>query len=535
MKWIMGRVIDLLIKNGWLYDGSGNEPFCADIAITGDRIGSVLPAGSSVSSIAERTIDAKGLSVAPGFIDTHAHSEFTLLADNRAEGKVFQGITTEINGNCGLSAAPLYGEAFRHRETDLQELGIVSRWSDFNEYFSLLEQKGLPYNFATLAGHGNIRASVIGYDDRPPEKAEAGRMCIYLNEALSSGALGISTGLIYPPGTYADTKELSGLARYAKGKIYASHMRSEGDRLIEAIKEAVDIGAESGIAVHISHIKTSGKKNWGKIDDAIALIEDARAKGIKITCDRYPYTSASTDLDAVLPSWTYAGGAEEEIKRLKDKAVCMKIKREVIEQHPDDDYWMNITVSSVNLERNKWMEGRTVAYISNEMGVEPVDLLTDLLIEERLRPGAIFHSMSEDNLRKFLALSYVMIGSDSSARSADGLTRSGKPHPRGFGTFPRFIGRYARDYGLMSISRAIHKVTMLPAETFRLKDRGRVKDGFFADIVIFDEESIIDRATFDEPFLMPEGVEYLIVNGMPVVWQGSFTGHTPGRVLRHGG
>lgn len=531
----MGRAIDLLIKNCRLYDGSGNEPFCADIAITGDRIGSVLPVSDSASLAAAKTIDAKGLSVAPGFIDVHSHSEFTLLADNRAEGKVLQGITTEINGNCGLSAAPLYGEAFRRRETDLQELGIVPRWSDFNEYFSLLEKKGLPYNFATLAGHGNIRASVMGYEDRPPEKTETAGMHRYLSEALSSGALGISTGLIYPPGTYADTEELSGLARSAKGKIYTSHMRSEGDRLIEAIKEAVKIGAESGIAVHISHIKTSGKKNWGKIDDAIALIEDARANGITVTCDRYPYTSAATDLDAVLPPWTYAGGAEEEMRRLKDKAVCMQIKKEVLEQHPDDEYWKNITVSSVNLGSNKWMEGRTVAYVSSEMGVEPVDLLTDLLIEERLRPGAIFHSMSEDNLKKFLALPYVMIGSDSSARSTCGLTRIGKPHPRGFGTFPRFIGRYARDYGLMSISSAVHKATMLPAETFRLKDRGRVQDGFFADIVIFDEESIIDRATFDEPFLRPEGVEYLIVNGMPVVWQGSFTGHTPGRVLRHGG
>ena len=531
---MMHSGVDLLIRGSNVYDGSGDDGFVADVGITGDRIACIVKAPEGYTGRAGKIIEAKGLSLAPGFIDTHAHSEFTLIADHRAEGKLFQGVTTEINGNCGLSAAPLFGSASEQREQDLHEMGIKERWATFGEYFCLLEKVHPAINYATLAGHGNIRASVIGYADREPAEGEMREMRLLLRKAISEGAIGLSTGLIYPPGVYSKTDEIIGLAADINQYIYTSHMRSEGDALIEAIRETLTIGKESGIRVHISHIKTGGQANWGKVDEAISVMEHAQREGIHVTCDRYPYTASSTDLDAVLPSWVYAGGADEELGRLKDEKVRYSIKGELFSQHPEDDYWDCITISSLQSESNKWMEGKTLHTLSKAVGKGPVDFLLDILVEERLRIGAIFHSMNEDNLTRFLSLPYAMIGSDSSARSMDGPTRKGKPHPRGFGTFPRFLGRYARDQRQMSISKAIHKMTMLPAETFGLRKRGRILPGNIADLVIFDDQRIMDMATFEEPFLKPAGIPYVLVNGSPVVWEGEATGATAGKVLRNG-
>ncbi|HTR44589.1 MAG TPA: D-aminoacylase [Thermodesulfovibrionales bacterium] len=530
----MAREIDLFIKGAMAYDGSGGEPVRADIGIAGDRIAFVTGPSGRGALRARHYIEAKGLSVCPGFIDTHAHSEFTLLADGRAEGKVLQGVTTEVNGNCGLSAAPLYREAFSHREKDLRELEIEERWATFHEYFALLEARKPSINFATLAGHGNLRASVIGYDDRRPSGEEMESMRMLLRDAVGQGAIGLSTGLIYPPGVYADTLELVELAKSIPDFLYASHMRSEGDALIEAIEELLRIGRESGIAVHVSHLKTGGRANWHKIEKAIEVVDKAKQGGLRVSADRYPYTAASTDLDAVLPSWTYAGGAEEELRRLQDGEIRAKIREEVLERHQDAEYWDGIVISSLNKESNKWMEGKTLSFLAEKTGKGPVEFLFDLLINERLRIGAIFHSMSEENLERFLSLPHLMIGSDSSARSTDGPTHTGKPHPRGFGTFPRFIGRYARDRGLMSVTEAIRRVTMLAATTFGLKGRGQLREGFYADLVLFDEEKILDRATFEEPFLTPEGIRSVIVNGVVAARDGAVCVPGAGRVLRHG-
>lgn len=535
------KKIDLLIKNGTVFDGTGAEPFEADIGVAGDKIVFVNKKSEARSQKSEvratKIINAKGLAVSPGFIDTHAHSEFTLLADPRAEGKLLQGITTEINGNCGLSAAPLYGKALEHREKDLAELGIKERWSTFEEYFRILEKKGIALNFLTLAGHGNIRASVIGYKDKKPVIAELKKMQALSQKAIDAGAIGLSTGLIYPPGIYSDTDELVSLAKSFSNDrlIYTSHMRSEGKGLIESIKEVIRIGKEANIKVHISHIKTSGKENWDKIDEAISLINNARKRGVKVSCDRYPYTASSTDLDTILPSWTYEGGAEEELRRLKSSQVLEKIKKEILHGHPDNDYWTKVSVSSVSSQKNKWMEGKTLSYISRKINKSPVDALFKILIEEKLRAGAIFSSMSEDNLRRFLSLPYAMIGSDSSARSMSGITYDGKPHPRGFGSFPRFLGKYVRDNKLMSMTSAVHKITMLPARTFGINGRGVLKKGAFADIVVFDPGRIIDRATFDKPFLKSKGINYVIVNGSPAIWKGNFTGAAAGKILRGNG
>ncbi len=542
MKKLPSADRGILIRGGTVYDGTGAPPFHADIRIEADRlthIGDCPPA--------RRVIDAEGLSVAPGFIDTHCHSEFALLADSRAQGRLHQGVTTEINGNCGPSGGPLYGEALKQRRPDIREFGIKKKWVTLNEYLKALEETGLTMNFATLAGHGNIRASVMGYVKGRPQKKELSRMKALLRESLDEGAIGLSTGLIYPPGVFSEMEELIELSKEGTRRggpfIYTSHIRSEGERLVESIGEVIEIGRAGHCPVHISHIKTAGKRNWHKIEKVISLMEKARAEGVRLTCDRYPYTAAATDLDSILPKWAIEGGTVMVLRRLKNPARRAKIRVGVLNEHPDEGYWQGVSVSAVESRKNKWMEGKSLKEVSDTLSLHPADALIGMLIEERLRAGGIFHSMSEENLRRFLSLPYAMVGSDSSARSTTGPTHKGKVHPRGFGTFPRFLSRYARghgplrygDFGLMSMTEAIRKATGFPAETFGLKERGKIKVGFFADVVVFDEKRIKDRATFEEPFRKAEGVVHLIVNGVLVLKAGRPTGKRPGRVLRHGG
>jgi N-acyl-D-amino-acid deacylase len=522
---------DILITGGLVYDGTPSEPRFCDVTIRGDRITHVGPAERIEAPL---VIDAGGLAVCPGFIDTHAHSDFTIIADNRAEGKIMQGVTTEVNGNCGMSAAPLYNGAFERREEDLRELGITERWNTLGQYFDLIRQKGTAVNIATLAGHGNIRGSVVGYDDKSPSPEEMKSMLRLLRESIEEGAIGLSTGLIYPPGIYAQTEELIELAVELrnKGLIYASHMRSEGAMLMEAVREVLRIGGEAGIKVHISHIKTAGRQNWHKAGEVISLLKETIRGGGRVTCDRYPYTASSTDLDAVLPSWTYAGGNEEELRRLQNEGERARIRKELEEQAQTGDYWNGVIVSSVSSKDNHWMEGKTIAQIAATRGSDEISAVFRVLVEERLRVGAIFLSMSEDNLRKFLSLPFCMIGSDSSARSFDGPTRRGKPHPRTFGTFPRFFGRYVRDEALIPFPKAVHRATQLAAETFGLKGRGRIAEGMYADIVVFDQAGILDRATFEEPFRTPEGIRYVFVNGKTAVMDGRYRPVLAGKVLK---
>lgn len=526
-------VLDLAIKDGLLIDGSGSEGRVIDIGIKGDKIEAI---GNLNESLAEKVINAKGLVISPGFIDPHSHSEFTLLANPRGESKVMQGVTTEINGNCGLSAAPLIGESREQREGDFEELGIKKRWATFGEYFSILESKGLGLNFATLAGHGNIRASVIGYNDRHPSKEEMQKMELLLEDALRDGAIGLSTGLCYPPGVYAAIGEIINLSKVVSkyNGIYTSHMRSEGDKLLESVEETIRIGKEAGVPVHISHLKTSGEKNWGKIDALFDLIDGARNKGIDITCDRYPYTASSTDLDAILPSWTYEGGMQKELERLESLKVKESIKKEILIKHPEKEYWESVNVSSVSSQKNKWMEGKSLSYISSQINKDPVGTLFHILSEERLRVSAIFFSMNDENLKRILKKPYTMIGSDSSARSDNGITAKGKPHPRGFGTFPRVLGKFTREDGVLKLEEAIYKMTGFPAKRFGIKQRGLIKEGYYADIVIFDPEKINDRATFEVPFHFPDGISLVLINGMAVVEEGRVKDVLPGRVLRNG-
>lgn len=523
--------IDYLLEGGIIVDGSSPDglPMQMDIAIEGDCIKDI---GDLSHVIADRTIDVKGLIVCPGFIDAHAHSEFALLADGRAEGKISQGVTTEINGNCGLSAAPLYGAALEQRESEFDAINIKERWHTFPEYFSLLENKKFGTNFMTLAGHGNIRASVVGYTDKSISITDMEKMVNLLRTSMDEGAKGLSTGLIYPPGIYSATSEIIGLAQEAaryKG-IYTSHMRSEGDKLLESVEEVINIADKAGIHAHISHIKTSGEKNWNKLDNVFAMIEEARDKGISITCDRYPYIASSTDLDTVLPSWAFEGGHKKEISRLKNQRA--ELTEDILKDYPRSSDWDKVVISSVNSDKNRWMEGKSISEISRAQGKAELQSVFDVLLDEGLNVGAIFFTMNEDNLKAILRRPYCAIGTDSAVRSFSGITAKGMPHPRGFGSFPRILGRYVRDLGALTLSEAVYKMSGLSAEIFKIERRGILKKGFFADIAIFDPAKIIDTADYRNPFGRPEGINHVFINGIPVLFDGELTGKLPGRVLR---
>ncbi len=523
--------IDYLLKGGIIIDGSAPDvPLKQmDIAIEGDCIKDI---GDLSHVITDRTIDIKGLIVCPGFIDAHAHSEFALFADGRAEGKISQGVTTEINGNCGLSEAPLSGAALEQRESEFDAINIKERWRTFSEYFSLLEKKKFGTNFMTLAGHGNIRASVVGYMDKSLSETDMEKMVALLRTSMDEGAKGLSTGLIYPPGIYSGTSELIGVAHEVskyKG-IYTTHMRSEGDKLLESVEEVINIAGKSGIHAHISHIKTSGEKNWNKLDNVFTMIQEARDKGIVITCDRYPYIASSTDLDTVLPSWAFEGGHKKEILRLKNQRE--ELAQDILKDYSRSSDWDKVVISSVSSDKNRWMEGKSISEISKAQDKAELQSVFDVLLDEGLNVGAIFFTMNEDNLKSILKRPYCAIGTDSAVRSFSGITAKGMPHPRGFGSFPRILGRYVRELGILTLREAVYKMTGLSAEIFKIKRRGVLKKGFFADITIFDPARIIDTADYRDPFRRPEGIHHVFINGKPVLSDGELTGELPGRVLR---
>jgi N-acyl-D-amino-acid deacylase len=523
----------LLIKNITLYDGTGADGYPADILVDGGRI-TRIKADLSVPDA--EVIDCTGLAAAPGFIDIHAHSEYSLLVEPAAPSKIMQGVTTEVSGNCGMSAAPLIGEAAKARQEEFAELGIKQSWEDFGAYFDALEKARPALNFATYCGHGNLRASVMGYANRKPTEEEFRKLESLLASAMDAGALGLSTGLIYPPGVYSGTKEIVRLAKIVAkhGGLYTSHMRSEGATVVEAIGEAITIGREANIPVQISHIKTAGIANWHKISAMIDTIEKARAEGLQVSADRYPYTAASTDLDAILPAWAYEGGNAKEVERLRTPETRAKLREAVLSGHPVPEYWGRVMIASVSTEANRALEGKTLEQAAEIRGQEAVEALFDILIEEGARAQAIYFSMSEDNLKTFLALPWVMVGSDSTARGISGVTRQGKPHPRGFGTFPRVLGRYVRDKNLLSLPQAVRKLSGMPADKLRLKGRGYIKEGLYADLVIFNPSTVIDAATFEDPYQFPKGIEHVLVNGKFAVRAGKQTGERAGEILRNG-
>ncbi len=520
-------MFDLIIAGASIIDGSGSPPFPGDIGVIRDRITAV---GKIPDTQARRTIRAAGLVACPGFVDVHSHSDYYLLLNPRAESAVRQGVTTEIGGNCGYAAAPIWGEWGEERAQTYRKLyGLEPQWQSVQDYFGQLGAQGLSINFGLLLGHNTIRGSVMGGAARPPEAREMAEMVQAVREGMREGALGLSTGLIYAPACFASSKELVALARIAweEGGVLTCHMRSEGDGLLEAVREILDVARKAEIALQISHLKTSGERNWGKLLEALRLIEEARSHGQDVTADRYPYTASNTQLQAVLPSWALEGTRAEQVARLQDRAVWERLDREI-----GDRRWDQIMIAEVTREENRPYEGLRVDQAAALAGKEPLAFVCDLLVENEGRVDAILFTMSEANLQQILSRPYVMVASDSGTRSHVGPLSRGRPHPRTFGTFPRVLGVYVREKRLLDLPTAIRKMTFDPCRRFGLAERGQIAPGYHADVVVFDPEAILDRASYEAPIQYPDGIRYVLVNGVITVEEGEHTGARAGGVLR---
>lgn len=517
---------DLLIRNGCVLDGTGTEAVRTDVGICGDRIEAV---GDLSKAEAEQTIDAAGQMVCPGFIDAHSHSDAYLLIEPRASSKVFQGITTEICGNCGASVAPRLGET--KLPSDWQDKPFPGRWRTVSDYRKLFEQVKPAVNEALLIGHNTLHRGVCGYEPRGATPDELKEMCRALEQALDEGGCGISTGLIYPPASAVPCDEIVALAKLcaAKEKIYTSHMRSEGRRLLEAIDEALDIGRRSGARVQISHLKASGEANWHKLDAAIEKIEAARTEGLDVASDRYPYTAAQTDLDIILPDWALYDGKEAVLARLADAGIRKKIRNEIIEGRGEFGFG-TIMIGSVENPDLQPFKGAYLTEAAQQLGMEPVDALLHIVEKDELRTGGIFFGMSEENMWKVLETPWVMIGCDASLRAPDGILSNDHPHPRAYGSFTKFL-RAALDGQTVPLPEAIRKMTSLPAEQFRLKKRGVLKKGNFADVVVFDPDEVNETTTYAEPHRLSEGMNSVIVNGTMIIKNKLLTRHRNGRFL----
>jgi N-acyl-D-amino-acid deacylase len=525
---------DLTIRGGELLDASGLRR--GDLLLSGGRIRRVAPELPP----AVQDLGAAGLAVSPGFIDIHCHSEFSAFVYPRAESKVLAGVTTDVSGNCGASPFPLVGEYRDRRQAEWRHHGLTLDWQSPKEYFARADAALSSINRAMLAGHGAIRAAVVGYSDRPTDAAERRTMRRLLDEALDAGAFGLSSGLIYPPGCYADVEELADLARgvAAAGGYYTSHIRSEGDRLLEAIDEFLEVLRRSGARGQLSHLKASGAANWHKTAEAVRRLRAARAEGLAVTADRYPYLASMTDLDSLLlPNWAVEGGRQEELARLADPATRRRLADDISTRHPEADYFERILIASVSPDGPREAVGKTLAALAREAGRDPIEAAFDLIAATNTQATATYFSMSEENLRDILREPYVAIGSDASLRHmpADGrIGAGGLAHPRAYGTPARFLGTYVRDQGLMDWPEGIARLTSLPAQVVGLKDRGRLAEGAWADLVVFSRQEIADRATYDRPWAAPAGIRHVFVNGERVVAAGAHTGATPGRVLRRG-
>jgi N-acyl-D-amino-acid deacylase len=523
---------DILIKNGYIIDGTGTPWYKSDIAVSGSEI---VEIGDLDENIAENVIDAEGAVVSPGFIDVHTHSDITLLVNGLAESKVRQGVTTEVIGNCGSSPAPVMGEAADQLEKELREdYDIGMDWTSLSEYIDTLKKTSTSVNLVPLVGHGALRKSVLAYENRKPTRKEIEEMKKLLAEAMDAGAFGFSSGLIYAPSCYAEVDELIELAHVAAERygIYTTHMRYEGDKLIEGVREALEIGEKSGVAVQISHHKVTTKKSWGLVKGSLAMMHNARERGIDVTCDVYPYIATSTGLDSILPAWAHEGGLGEMMPRIKDTETRKRILDDLI-KHQRPRGWENIVVSSVKSEENKQLEGKNLLQISKLLDLKPEEAVLELLYQEKAKVGMVRFAMCEEDVKQVIGDELTMIGSDASARADYGLLAKGKPHPRAFGTFPRVLGKYSRDEGVVSLEKAIYKMTGFPAWRLGIDSKGVLKKGMDADITIFAPEEIKDEATFINPYQYPKGIDKVIVNGEIVLDNNEHTGNKPGRVLNN--
>ncbi|HLF82874.1 MAG TPA: D-aminoacylase [Blastocatellia bacterium] len=529
---------DIIIMNGRIVDGTGNPWFYGDVAIRRDRI---VKVGRVGPARAVRRIDARGMIVAPGFIDMLGQSELNLLIDPRAQSKVFQGVTTEVTGEGG-SAAPLNDYILKESEPFFKHFKITADWRTLGEYFARLERSHMAINLATYVGATQVRQYVLHDENRAPTAAELDEMRKLVAQAMEDGAVGISTSLVYAPAFYAKTEELIELAKIASryGGVYATHMRNESNSIMPALDEAIRIGTEANIPVEIFHLKMAGKPNWGKMREVIARIEGARARGLDITADQYPYVAGATSLGANIPPWAHEGGTAKFVERLRDPATREKLKQEM--RAPSSN-WENfylgagggegILISSVLKRELAKYEGKRLNEVARMMGKgDEIDALFDLLIADNAQTSMIVFLMSEDDVKLALKQPWVSVGVDHGAVALTGPLAEGKAHPRGYGTFPRVLGRYVRDEHVLTLEEAIRKMTSLAANRVHLVDRGLLKPGFFADVVVFDPQQIRDVATFEDPNRLSVGMRYVIVNGALVLFAGNQTNALPGRPLR---
>jgi N-acyl-D-amino-acid deacylase len=525
-------MLDILIQNGQVVDGSGALRYRADVAIEGDRI---VEVGRLESAEAETVIDASGCVVTPGFVDMHSHADFTLPILPTADGLVHQGITTAVVGQCGLSLVPLLAET-REQVVAMMESEETplpwERWSTFDSYFNSLTQVGTSVNVVPLVGQGTVRSAVMGFSADPANEKQIARMQAEVVKAMDEGAIGVSTGLIYPPGSYASTEELIAVTRPAgeRDGFYFSHIRGEGDTLLEAIAEAIRIGRETGAAVQISHFKAAGHDNWDKAPQALELIDQARAEGLDVTADMYPYLAGSTGLTAALPEWAQEGGKEAILKRLADPEARQKMTADMQSTGVFRiAEWDRVLISGS--PKNRDYEGQYVADLAADADKSPHDWVFDTLVETGLDVSMVIFDMSEDNRRMELRHPAMMIGTDGVALATEGPLAKGVPHPRSYGTYPRVLSRYVREQGVISLEEAIWKMSGLPAHKLRWADRGLVKKGYKADLVILDPDTVADQANYGAPHHYPVGIPHVIVNGKLVIHGNGHTQARPGRVL----
>lgn len=531
---------DVVVAHGHIIDGTGSPWYSGDVGI---RSGHIVAIGNLASAARKQTIDAKGMVVAPGFIDMLGQSEMTMLVDPRLPSKIYQGITTEITGE-GESAAPLNARMIAADRASYDHLKITPDWTDFRGYFARLERQGMGINLASYVGATSVRRMVLGDADVQPTPAQLKEMQELLHEAMQQGAVGLSTALQYAPAPYAKTDELIALASVAAqyGGIYATHMRSEGDAEPAAIDEAIRIGREAHIPVEIWHLKAAGKANWGKMPQIVAQIDAARVSGVDISANTYAYTAWFNTFSAFIPPWAHDGGDAALVARLKDPATRARIRKDMLDPHGDwDNEWQEIRgpeaiqIAVVQNPELVPLQGKRLSEVAALWQEDAIDALCDLLIKDKAFTNVAVFGMSEPDVVLALQQPWVSIDNDSQGTSPDGLLGQEHPHPRAYGTFPRILRKYVREEHVLTLPDAIRKFTALPAQRMRLTDRGVLKQGMSADVVIFDPATIRDQATFEQPNQLSQGMEFVLVNGVPVIADGKMTGALPGKVLRGAG
>ena len=521
---------DIILRGGQVYDGLGSDPITADVAITGDRIDRI---GDLSTETAGRILDATGLAVAPGFIDIHTHSDFSILDNAGMASSLMQGVTTEVVGNCGMSVgmltdSPIFGQMTRW----VTRGGHKITWNSMGEYMSLVEDMGIGLNIASLTGHGTIRTAVLGFENRPPDAAELLKMENLMQASMDDGSLGISTGLEYVPGSFAGFDEQVALVKIAAdaGGYYATHLRNEGDTLVESVQEAIDIAEAAGAPLQLSHHKAEGHSNWSKIDTTLGMMESARARGLDILTDQYPYTAFMTGLSVILlPAWAMEGSSEDTLARLKDPTSRARILADIAARDFDYD------IIRVGIARNSTeVQGLSLKALGERWKSTPAEAALDLIIAEDGWVSAVHFAMSEQNVEQILRYPYTMIGSDGIGHDPGSPQSSDNTHPRSYGTFSRLLGKYVRERHVISLSEGIRRMTSLPAQRLKFLDRGILRPGAKADITVFSPNAILDRATFENPHQYSVGIEHVIVNGRLSVQNAQVLNHRHGRFLRRG-